>query len=162
MVDVVVNDVMATSLTPDLSKYMFKDKVHPYLALCHVLYSPICSHNTTRIARLTTVTTLASSSAGSATPMFLSLILTPRIPLSSLDSAPGSKNSCPHTSSMVFELMPPSTLIYCTMPSNLMVCIRHVNIEFWPVFCGAAGVYCIGEVDDDNIPYVPKMSSGGH
>lgn len=28
MVDVVVNDVMATSTTPDLSKYMFKDKVN--------------------------------------------------------------------------------------------------------------------------------------
>lgn len=27
MVDVVVNNVMATSTTPDYSKYMFKDKV---------------------------------------------------------------------------------------------------------------------------------------
>ena len=27
MVDVVVNNVMATSLTPDWSKYMFKDQV---------------------------------------------------------------------------------------------------------------------------------------
>lgn len=27
MVDVVVNNVMSTSLTPDLSKYLFKDKV---------------------------------------------------------------------------------------------------------------------------------------
>lgn len=152
MVDVVVNDVMATSLTPDLSKYMFKDKVRACLSLCHVLCSYTCSRNTTRTARLTTVTTLASSSAGLVTPMFLSLILTPRTQLSSLGSAPGSKNSCPHTSSTVFELMPPSTLIYCPMPSNLTVCIRHVNIEFWPVFCGAAGVYCIGEVDDDNIP----------
>lgn len=29
MVDVVVNNVMATSTTPDYSKYMFKDKVRP-------------------------------------------------------------------------------------------------------------------------------------
>ena len=28
MVDVVVNNVMATSLTPDYSKYMFKDAVN--------------------------------------------------------------------------------------------------------------------------------------
>lgn len=27
MVDIVVNNVMATSTTPDYSKYMFKDKV---------------------------------------------------------------------------------------------------------------------------------------
>jgi len=27
MIDVVVNDVMATSITPDLSTYMFKDEV---------------------------------------------------------------------------------------------------------------------------------------
>ena len=27
MVDVVVNNVMSTSLTPDLSKYMFKEQV---------------------------------------------------------------------------------------------------------------------------------------
>ncbi|EJF62461.1 alpha-amylase [Dichomitus squalens LYAD-421 SS1] len=25
---------------------------------------------------------------------------------------------------------------------------KHVNIDFWPQFCGAAGVYCIGEVFD--------------
>lgn len=29
MVDVVVNNVMATSFTPDWSKYMFKDAVRP-------------------------------------------------------------------------------------------------------------------------------------
>lgn len=28
MIDVVVNDVMATSTTPDLSTYMFKEQVH--------------------------------------------------------------------------------------------------------------------------------------
>ena len=30
MVDVVVNNVMATSLTPDYSKYMFKDAVSTF------------------------------------------------------------------------------------------------------------------------------------
>lgn len=25
---------------------------------------------------------------------------------------------------------------------------KHVNMDFWPQFCGAAGVYCIGEVFD--------------
>ena len=32
---------------------------------------------------------------------------------------------------------------------------RHVDPAFWPQFCGAAGVYCIGEVFGDDIEYVP-------
>nr|VWO98713.1 N/A [Ganoderma boninense] len=28
--------------------------------------------------------------------------------------------------------------------------VVHVNMDFWPQFCGAAGVYCIGEVFDDD------------
>jgi hypothetical protein len=30
MVDIVANNVMATSITPDLSKYMFKEPVTPF------------------------------------------------------------------------------------------------------------------------------------
>ncbi|PCH38712.1 glycoside hydrolase family 13 protein [Wolfiporia cocos MD-104 SS10] len=28
---------------------------------------------------------------------------------------------------------------------------KHVNMDFWPAFCGAAGVFCIGEVFDDDV-----------
>lgn len=31
---------------------------------------------------------------------------------------------------------------------------KHVQESFWPGFCGAAGVYCIGEVFAEDIPYV--------
>lgn len=39
MIDVVVNDVMATSITPDLSTYMFKEQVK---LLFHVLHTFNC------------------------------------------------------------------------------------------------------------------------
>lgn len=34
MVDVVVNNVMATSLTPDYSQFMFKDEVGVFVPFC--------------------------------------------------------------------------------------------------------------------------------
>jgi len=37
MVDVVVNNVMSTSITPDFSKYMFNDQVSP--GLCNYYWS---------------------------------------------------------------------------------------------------------------------------
>ena len=37
MVDVVVNNVMALSTTPDLSTYMFKDQVGNFVLYMHVL-----------------------------------------------------------------------------------------------------------------------------
>ena len=30
---------------------------------------------------------------------------------------------------------------------------RHVNIDFWPGFCAAAGVFCIGEVFSEDVKY---------
>lgn len=35
---------------------------------------------------------------------------------------------------------------------------KHVRAGFWPQFCGAAGVFCIGEVDDANVEYVGCVS----
>lgn len=35
---------------------------------------------------------------------------------------------------------------------------RHVNIDFWPKFCSAAGVFCIGEVFDDDVGCVSKVT----
>lgn len=28
---------------------------------------------------------------------------------------------------------------------------KHVNMDFWPTFCGAAGVFCIGEVFQSDV-----------
>ena len=53
MVDIVVNDVMATSTNPDLSTYMFKNEVritqhnqapHPHLHFCIVAIPPLLCH----------------------------------------------------------------------------------------------------------------------
>lgn len=52
-----------------------------------------------------------------------------------------------------------SRKVWCNFHMTLLSCLnsqvlnyaRHVNINFWPVFCGAAGVFCIGEVFDDDI-----------
>jgi len=33
---------------------------------------------------------------------------------------------------------------------------KHVDMPFWPSFCGAAGVFCIGEVFDGDVPSVAE------
>ena len=49
-----------------------------------------------------------------------------------------------------------SWILYSIIRLRLTRNIRHVNIDFWPQFCGAAGVYCIGEVFGDDIGYVAR------
>lgn len=120
MVDVVVNDVMATSLTPDLSKYMFKDKSQ-YHTYCPVDYSNYTSEQ-------------------------LCWLGDTNVPLPDLDTTNPTVIS--GFSTWIKELV--STYQFDGLRIDAA---KHVNIEFWPVFCGAAGVYCIGEVDDDNIPF---------
>lgn len=46
------------------------------------------------------------------------------------------------------------TVIYNTHDMYRLSLTRHVNVDFWPQFCGAAGVFCIGEVFDDDTKYV--------
>ena len=43
MVDVVVNNVMALSTTPDLSTYMFKDKVWTFIFYSGILTTELIS-----------------------------------------------------------------------------------------------------------------------
>ena len=37
--------------------------------------------------------------------------------------------------------------------------LRHVNTDFWPKFCSAAGVFCIGEVFDDDVGCVLNFTA---
>jgi alpha-amylase len=37
---------------------------------------------------------------------------------------------------------------------------KHVPGSFWTGFCGAAGVFCIGEVYGSDIGYAPNCSAG--
>ncbi|KAF8136155.1 glycoside hydrolase superfamily [Boletus edulis] len=78
MVDVVVNDVMATSTNPDLSTYMFKNETPTVVSAFQ--------------------------------DWIQSLVLEHSIDGLRIDAA------------------------------------KHVNMDFWPGFCAAAGVFCIGEV----------------
>jgi alpha-amylase len=39
-----------------------------------------------------------------------------------------------------------------------VVAAKHIPGSFWPGFCGAAGVFCIGEVYGSDIGYVARLS----
>ncbi|KAG2080264.1 glycoside hydrolase family 13 protein [Suillus cothurnatus] len=113
MVDIVVNDVMATSLTPDLSPYMFKEQsqYHPY---CVMDYS-----NTTSEERCWLGDTV--------------------VPLPDL-------NTEDPTVVAGFSNWIQSLVKEYNIDGLRIDAAKHVNIDFWPVFCGSAGVFCIGEV----------------
>lgn len=118
MVDVVVNNVMATSTTPDLSPYMFKEQsqYHPYC--------PIQWGNTT-----------------SEQDCWLG---DTNVTLPDLDTQNPSVVS--GYSLWIKELVEEYQIDGLRIDAA-----KHVNTDFWPIFCGAAGVFCIGEVFDGNI-----------
>ncbi|KAG9318337.1 alpha-amylase [Chiua virens] len=107
MVDVVVNDVMATSTTPDLSTYMFKEQsqFHPY---CVVDWS-----NATSEERCWLGDTV--------------------VPLADINTEDPTVVSA-------FQDWHQIPVSYTRLAA------KHVNIDFWPGFCAAAGVFCIGEI----------------
>jgi alpha-amylase len=123
MVDVVVNDVMSTSTTPDLTQYMFTqpDQYHPF---CWANYS----------------------NATSAEICWLGDI---HVPLPDLNTENPTVVSGFQTwiSNMVQEY---------GIDGLRIDAAKHVNIEFWPQFSKAAGVYCIGEVFDPDVPSVAQ------
>lgn len=54
-----------------------------------------------------------------------------------------------HPSSSSLGLTPPFSCQVSPLASIYQLSFmgdRHVNIDFWPGFCAAAGVFCIGEV----------------
>ncbi|KIJ17255.1 alpha-amylase [Paxillus involutus ATCC 200175] len=118
MVDVVVNDVMATSTTPDLSTYMFKDEsqYHPY---CVIDWS-----NTTSEERCWLGDTV--------------------VPLADINTEDPTVVSA-------FQDWIKSLVQEYSIDGLRIDAAMHVNIDFWPGFCAAAGVFCIGEVFNSDI-----------
>lgn len=118
MIDVVVNDVMATSITPDLSTYMFKEQsqYHPY---CAIDWS-----NTTSEEQCWLGDTV--------------------VPLPDL-------NTEDPTVVAGFGDWIQSLVKEYNIDGLRIDAAKHVNIDFWPVFCGKAGVFCIGEVFGSDI-----------
>ncbi|KAF9532429.1 glycoside hydrolase family 13 protein [Crepidotus variabilis] len=117
MVDVVVNNVMSPSLTPDYSKYMFKDQsyYHPY---CLIDYS-----NTT---------SMQNCWFGDE-----------KVPMPDVDT----KN--PTVVEKYGEWI--TSLVQEYNIDGLRIdAAKHVNMDFWPDFCGKAGVFCMGEVFSGN------------
>ncbi|TFY81305.1 hypothetical protein EWM64_g2707 [Hericium alpestre] len=118
MVDIVANNVMATSTTPDLSTFMFKEQsqYHPYC--------PIDWLNNTSVQNC-----------------WLGDSVVPLPDINTQD--PGVQAT------------------YGTWIQNLVQeysidglridAAKHVSADFWPGFCGKAGVFCMGEVFGDDI-----------
>jgi alpha-amylase len=119
MVDVVVNDVMATSTTPDLSTYMFteQDQYHPF---CWVNFSDPVSEEECWLGDQNVPLPDINTENPTVVSGFQSWI-----------------------TNMVQEY---------DIDGLRIDAAKHVNMAFWPPFCQAAGVYCIGEVFDPDVP----------
>ncbi|KAH0830442.1 glycoside hydrolase family 13 protein [Lanmaoa asiatica] len=117
MVDIVTNDVMATSTNPDLSTYMFKDESQ---------YHPYC------VMDWTNATSEERCWLGDTT-----------VPL------PDINTEDPTVVSAFQDWI--QSLVREYSIDGLRIDGPHVNIDFWPGFCAAAGVFCIGEVFGSNV-----------
>ncbi|GBE82522.1 Alpha-amylase 1 [Sparassis crispa] len=117
MVDVVVNNVMSTSLTPDLSTYMFKEQsqYHPY---CVIDWGNTTSEQNCWLGDT-------------------------NVPLPDVNTQDPTVVSA--YSAWIQELIQEFGIDGLRIDAA-----KHVNMNFWPAFCGAAGVFCIGEVFDDD------------
>ncbi|KAF8558403.1 glycoside hydrolase family 13 protein [Imleria badia] len=113
MVDIVVNDVMATSINPDLSTYMFKNEsqFHPYCVMD--------MSNDTSQERCWLGDTI--------------------VPLADINTEDATVVSA-------FQDWITSLVREYSIDGLRIDAAKHVNVDFWPGFCAAAGVFCIGEV----------------
>jgi alpha-amylase len=113
MVDIVVNNVMATSTTPDYSSYFFKDAslYHPY---CPISWGNTTSEQTCWLGDT-------------------------KVPLPDVDT------SNPTVISQYSDWIAGFVKEY-SIDGLRIDAAKHVQSSFWPTFCGAAGVFCIGEV----------------
>ncbi|KAG8937107.1 hypothetical protein FRC02_006307 [Tulasnella sp. 418] len=118
MVDIVVNNVVATTTKPDFSKFFFKDAAdyHPY---CPVEYGnpeseQQCWMGDEKVA-LVDVNTESDKVVQAYSTWITDFVKEYDIDGLRIDAA------------------------------------KHVRKDFWPGFCGAAGVFCIGEVFGDSI-----------
>ncbi|THH15893.1 hypothetical protein EW146_g4659 [Bondarzewia mesenterica] len=118
MVDIVANNVMATSTSPDLSTYMFKNEsqYHPYCAVdwSNITSMQQCWLGDTKVP-LPDVNTEDPTVISGYTQWIKSLVSEFNIDGLRIDAA------------------------------------KHVKASFWPQFCGAAGVFCMGEVYGDDV-----------
>ncbi|OBZ75401.1 Alpha-amylase 1 [Grifola frondosa] len=114
MVDVVVNNVMALSTTPDLSTFMFKDQsqYHPY---CPIQWGNTTSEQNCWLGDTNVTLPDVNTQDPTVVSAYNSWI---------------------------------STLVSTFNIDGLRIDGVHVNTNFWPTFCAAAGVFCIGEVFD--------------
>ncbi|KDQ60585.1 glycoside hydrolase family 13 protein [Jaapia argillacea MUCL 33604] len=119
MVDIVVNNVMSTTQSLNLSSYFFQmqNEYHPY---CPVDYSNLTSEQNCWLGDtkvyLPDVNTQDATVVDAYGTWIQQLVQTFNIDGLRLDAA------------------------------------KHVNADFWPGFCGKAGVFCMGEVYDGDVP----------
>ncbi|KAH9951493.1 alpha-amylase [Amylocystis lapponica] len=124
MVDVVVNNVMALSATPDLSTFYFQEQsqYHPY---CPIDWNNLTSEQDCWLGDtsvyLPDLNTEDNSVVTGYTSWIQSLVSEYNIDGLRIDAA------------------------------------KHVDKPFWPVFCAAAGVFCIGEVFDGDVANVAEF-----
>ncbi|KLO12021.1 alpha-amylase [Schizopora paradoxa] len=117
MVDVVVNNVMALTTDPDLSTFLFKDK-SLYHPYCPVDYSNLTSEQQCWLGDLNV-------------------------------TLPDVKTEDPTVISTYGNWI--QSLVQQFNIDGLRIdepihYFRHVDMPFWPAFCGSAGVFCMGEV----------------
>ena len=126
MVDIVVNNVMATSRTPDYSPYMFKDAslYHPYC--------PLDERN--------------------STSMYACWIGDEHVPLPDV-------NTTHPTVVATYKTWIKDLVTKYEIDGLRLDAAKLVEPSFWPVFCESAGVFCMGEVFSDNVPYVASFQS---
>lgn len=120
MVDVVVNNVMATTMTPDYSQFFFKDKsfYHPY---CPIKWGDFESEKNCWLGD-------------------------EKVPLPDVDT------QNPKVVSAYKEWVKGFVQEY-GIDGLRIDAAKHTNTDFWPEFCGAAGVFCMGEVFGDDLDY---------
>ncbi|KZT03563.1 glycoside hydrolase family 13 protein [Laetiporus sulphureus 93-53] len=121
MVDVVVNNVMGTSIMPDLSTYYFKEQsqYHPY---CPIQWGNTTSEQDCwlgdKVVTLPDLNTQDPTVVSGYTAWIKALVSEYEIDGLRIDGELSSS---------------------------------HVNMDFWPKFSSAAGVFCIGEVFDSDV-----------
>ncbi|KAJ8508544.1 hypothetical protein ONZ45_g9193 [Pleurotus djamor] len=113
MVDVVVNNVMSTSTTPDYSKYMFKSETlyHPY---CPIKWGDSESEEKCWFGDK-------------------------NVPLPDVDT----QNSVVQAT---YQTWIKNMVVEYGIDGLRIDAAKHMNKDFLPGFCAAAGVFCIGEV----------------
>ncbi|TFK25058.1 alpha-amylase [Coprinopsis marcescibilis] len=122
MVDVVINHVMSISTTPDYSGYLFKDEsfYHPY---CPIDYSDSTSEK-------------------------ICWMGDEMVPLPDVDTTNPTviKRYGEWVQGFVKEYSIDGLRIDASDILTYSDSERHVQADFWPEFCGKAGVFCMGEV----------------